>query len=147
MPLGPGRRCPFCALEGLDVIDHDEQKLRNETKEILAARRAARREEIAKTKQISDKVKQLWSLDRKIYTQKYYTPRGKKALRAQQAMWLTEQIEMILGLFEMTPSGTYEVYAEDIALMQPQITELKRRLPMIMRTFIVRPRETSTDGI
>lgn len=137
-PLGFGRKCPWCFVEDGDNREPTaEEKLLEETKAILKARRQRRREEIRQEKTIREKVKRLLSLDRKGgVSREKYTAQGRRSLRAKQAWWLADQLDMLLELFEPDYEGGYLVYKDKLTELTPQIRALKKEVPRIRRTFV-----------
>lgn len=135
-PLGFGRKCPWCFVQDGDDKDHtEEDKYSEETKKVLLARRERRKKEASIEQTVAEKVKKLLSLDRKGVQRETYTARGRRGLRAKQAMFLTEQLDMVLSLFEPDYEGGYLVYRDKLAEMTPQIRALKKEIVRFKKTF------------
>lgn len=134
-----GSRCPFCFIEtGGKKQKWQEDKLSEETKEILKAYRARRRQEAKQEKLFTQQVKKLMSLDPRV-KKSYYTKAGQKALRARQVAWLIDQIELLLRLFEPNELGSYTLYSDELMNAAPALRALKREIPRLKKTIYKDP--------
>lgn len=137
-PMG-GSRCPFCFIEtGGKKQKWQEENLSDETKEVLKAYRARRREEAKQEKLFTQQVKKLMSLDPRV-KKSYYTQAGQKALRARQVAWLIDQIELMLKLFEPNELGSYTLYSDELMNAAPALRALKREIPRLKKTIYKNP--------
>jgi hypothetical protein len=134
-----GSRCPFCFIEtGGKKQKWQEENLSDETKEVLKAYRARRREEAKQEKLFTQQVKKLMSLDPRV-KKSYYTQAGQKALRARQVAWLIDQIELMLKLFEPNELGSYTLYSDELMNAAPALRALKREIPRLKKTIYKNP--------
>lgn len=134
-----GKRCPFCFIEtGGKKQNWQEDKLTDESKAILKAYRARRREEAKQEKLFTQQVKKLMSLDPRV-KKSYYTKAGQKALRARQVAWLIDQIELLLRLFEPNELGSYTLYSDELMNAAPALRALKREIPRLKKTIYKDP--------
>lgn len=141
-----GQKCPWCVLETATTRAEWPESESPNAKAILKAQRDARRAELKEEKTLREKVNRLMQFDKaNVSKTKKYSPRGRRALRAQQGIWLAEQLEKVLSWFEPTTFGDYEIYLDTVQENAVYIRTLKKELPKIQRTYYRKARADGTN--
>ena len=83
-----------------------------ETKAYPESQRQRRREEIRQEKPLERRLKGCLWTERVALVERSTQPKGRRSLRAKQAWWLADQLDMLFELFGFDYEGGYLVYKD-----------------------------------